>query len=408
MVTRLRRRLSLPVLAVAAALIAACGSSGGSKAATGEATTTTTTAAAAPDASTPAGAGGPTATTAASGSTSATTKATARAASVGTSSTTTTAKKRDPVTVRLGYFPNITHATAIVGVEGGYFQKALGADKLQTSLFNAGPAATEALFSGALDATYIGPSPTINAYAQSNGSAVRIVAGATTGGAMLIVKPDINSAADLKGKKVASPQLGNTQDVSLRFWLSSQGLKTDTSGGGDVSIVPQDNSQTLQTFKQGSIQGAWVPEPWATRLVQQAGGKVLVDERDLWPKGQFVTTHLIVRTQFLKDHPDVVRELLEGQVQANDFIAAHPTDAQQLVDAGIAKVTGTDVGLAVISAAWPNMAFVNDPVASSLDDSAKHAVALGFIKAVDLKGIYDLTLLNQVLAAHNQPAVGGL
>jgi NitT/TauT family transport system substrate-binding protein len=311
------------------------------------------------------------------------------------------------VTLRLGYFPNVTHATAIVGVEGGFFQKALGTDKLKTSLFNAGPAATEALFSGALDATYIGPNPTINAYAQSNGSAVRIISGATSGGALLVVKPDITSAADLKGKKVATPQLGNTQDVALRYWLSTQGLKTDTSGGGDVSVVPQDNSTTLQTFKQGAISGAWVPEPYATRMVQ-AGGKVLVDERSLWPNGQFVTTQLIVRTQFLKDHPDVVRELIEGQVAANDFMAGHPGDAQQMVDAGIAKVTGTDVGLATVASAWANMTFTNDPIASSLNRSAQHATALGLLQPVDLKGIYDLTILNQVLAAHSLQAVNGL
>src|SRR2546423_2923814 len=238
----------------------------------------------------------------------------------GSAATTTSAKERDPVTLKLGYFPNVTHASAIVGVEGSFFQKALGTDKLKTSIFNAGPAATEALFSGAVDATYIGPNPSINAYSQSNGAAVRIISGATSGGAFLVVKPDINSANDLRGKKVATPQLGNTQDVALRTWLSGQGLKTDTNGGGDVSVTPQENSQTLQTFKQGVIAGAWVPEPWATRLVQQAGGKVLVDERDLWPGGEFGTTQLIVRTQFLKDHPDVVKELLEGQVQANDFI----------------------------------------------------------------------------------------
>ena len=187
--------------------------------------------------------------------------------------TTTTAKKKDPVTLRLGYFPNITHAAAVAGVEKGILADKLGPDvDLKTAIFNAGGAATEALFAGSIDATYIGPNPAINAFAKSKGEALRIVAGATSAGAALVVKPEINSAADLKGKKVATPQLGNTQDVALRAWLLQQGLKTDTQGGGDVSIKPQENGQTLETFKTNQMAGAWVPEPWATRLVREGGG----------------------------------------------------------------------------------------------------------------------------------------
>jgi NitT/TauT family transport system substrate-binding protein len=312
------------------------------------------------------------------------------------------------VTLRLGYFPNLTHAVAIAGIQKGIYAKDLGSGvTLKTSTFNAGPEAVQALFSGAIDASFVGPNPTINAWAKSKGKAIKVISGAASGGAFLVVKPGITSAADLKGKKIATPQLGNTQDVALRYWLSTQGLKTDTSGGGDVSVVPQDNSQTLQTFKQGAISGAWVPEPYATRMVQ-SGGKVLVDERSLWPNGQFVSTQLIVRTQYLKDHPDVIRELIEGQVAANEFMAAHPADAQQMVDAGIAKVTGTDVGLATVTAAWGNMTFTNDPIASSLNVSAQHAISLGLLQPVDLKNIDDLTILNQVLAAHSLQAVTGL
>jgi NitT/TauT family transport system substrate-binding protein len=311
-------------------------------------------------------------------------------------------------TVRLGFFPNITHATALVGVDKGIYTKHLGKAP-KTLTFNAGPAATEAVFSGAVDATYVGPNPAINAFAKSHGQAIKIISGAASGGAALIVKPSIKSAADLRGKKIATPQLGNTQDVALRSWLASKGLKTDTSGGGDVSVVPQDNSQTLQTFKTGAIQGAWVPEPWATRIVQQAGGKVLLDERSLWPNGQFVTTLLAVRTDFLNAHPDVVKELLVGQVAANDWIAANPAEAQSVVDAGISQVTGTNVGLPVVSAAWANMSFTNDPIASSLAASADHAVDLGLLDPVkNLKGIFDLTLLNQVLTSQSKPAAAGL
>src|SRR5687767_7770542 len=208
----------------------------------------------------------------------------------------------------------MTHATAIVGTEKGIFAEKLGANKLNTKTFNAGPDVVTAILAGALDASYIGPNPAINAFAQSNGEAIRIISGATSGGAFLVVKPEINSAADLKGKKIATPQLGNTQDVALRFWLKQQGFKTDAQGGGDVSVLPQDNAQTLETFKSGAIQGAWVPEPWGTRLIQEGGGKVLLDEKTLWPNGQFVTTHLIVSTKFLKNHPDAVKRLVEGQV----------------------------------------------------------------------------------------------
>jgi len=312
-----------------------------------------------------------------------------------------------PTTVRLGHFPNVTHATAIVGVEKGIFAASLGADKLDVKTFNAGPATVEALLSGGLDATYIGPNPAINAFVKSDGKAVRIVSGATSGGAALVVKPDVADAGALRGKKVASPQLGGTQDVALRQWLAGKGLKTTPQGGGDVSVVPQENAQTLETFKAGQIDGAWAPEPWATRLVQEGGGKVLVDERELWPAGQFVTTHLIVRTAFLKDHPGAIRRLLQGQVEANRFIAEQPEEAKQLVNQGITKITGKGLSTAVIDGAWKNLSFTNDPIATSLATSAKHATEVGLLAKADLAGIYDLTLLNEVLRAANQPEVKG-
>jgi NitT/TauT family transport system substrate-binding protein len=310
-------------------------------------------------------------------------------------------------TVRLGYFPNVTHATALVGVESGIFKNALGPSGLDAKTFSAGPAAVEALFSGALDATYIGPNPAINAYAQSGGEAIRIIAGATSGGASLVVRPAINGVGDLKGKKLATPQRGGTQDVALRNWLKKNNLKADLQGGGDVSIVPQENAQTLETFRSGQIDGAWVPEPWATRLVQEGGGKVLVDERALWPDGKFVTTHLIVRTKFLRDHPDAVRRLVEGQVQANELVNSNPAEAQRLVNQAITTITGRGVPAPVLEASWKNLEFTNDPIASSLTASAEHAREVDLLGRVDLRGIYDLTLLNQVLAAASQPEVKG-
>jgi NitT/TauT family transport system substrate-binding protein len=341
------------------------------------------------------------------GTAASTTTATTTAATTAGSSTTA-APARAPITLRLGYFPNVTHASAIVGVEKGIFAAKLGTDKLDVKTFNAGPAAVEALFSGAIDAAYLGPNPAINAYQKSDGKAIRIISGATSGGASLVVKPGINAAADLKGKKVASPQLGGTQDVALRKWLKDNGLKTDPNGGGDVSILPQDNAQTLDTFKSGAIDGAWVPEPWATRLVTEGGGKVLVDERTLWPGGQFVTTHLIVSTDFLTKHPDVVQHLVEGQVAANDLIAQDPAGAQKAVNDGITKITGKGLSADLIAASFKNMTFTNDPIASSLAVSAKNAQDIGLLQPVDLTNIYDLSILNAVLKAAGKPEVKGL
>ena len=310
-----------------------------------------------------------------------------------------------PVTVRLGYLANLTHATALVGVNKGIFADKLGNDSLKTQTFNAGGDAVTALFSNAIDAAYVGPNPAINGWAKSNGTAIKIISGATSGGASLVVKPSINSGADLKGKKIATPQLGNTQDVALRYWLTSFNLKTDTNGGGDVKIVPQENSQTLQTFQAGDIDGAWVPEPWATRLVQEGGGKVLINERDLWDTGDFVTTQLIVSQKFLKAHPDAVKRLLAGQVAANDYVNGHPAEAQAAANAQLQTLTGKQLSGAVITAAWKNLTFTNDPISASLRLSAKHAEQVGLLQPVNLDGIYDLKLLNEVLKAAGEDPV---
>jgi NitT/TauT family transport system substrate-binding protein len=306
--------------------------------------------------------------------------------------------------LRLGFFPNITHATALVGVQKGIFAKHLGRAP-KTLTFNAGPAATEAVFSGAVDATYVGPNPAINAFAKSHGQAIRIISGAASGGAALVVKPSIRSVADLRGKKIATPQLGNTQDVALRYWLKQQGLKTDKSGGGDVHVVPQDNAQTLQAFQQGQIDGAWVPEPYASRLILEDKGRKLVDEASLWPGGKFVITTLIVRTEFLKEHPDQVKKLLEAQVEANDYINSNKADAEKAANAELQALTGKALKQAALDATFKNVTFTDDPIASSLKSSAQHAEDVGLLDHVDLTGIYDLGPLNEVLRAKGEAAV---
>jgi NitT/TauT family transport system substrate-binding protein len=323
----------------------------------------------------------------------------------GDSSPANAAAHGRPTAVRLGYFPNLTHATAIVGVEKGLFATALGsAATLRTSTFNAGPAAVEALFGGAIDAAYIGPGPTTNAFVKSGGKAIRVISGATSGGAALVVDQAIGSAGQLRGKKIATPQLGNTQDIALRYWLEQQGLATDTQGGGDVHILPQENSQTLDTFAAGQVDGAWVPEPYASRMVA-AGGKVLVDERSLWPGGRFVTTNLVVRTRFLAEHPAVVKRLLEGQVAANAFVNDHPAAAQRLVGTAIGRLTGKPLEPKVVADAWKSLTFTDDPVPGSLLAGARHAAAVGLLKDAKLDGLYDLRLLNEVLKATGQKEV---
>src|SRR5262245_52997072 len=311
-----------------------------------------------------------------------------------------------PAVVRLGYFANVTHAPAIVALEQGWLAEALGPDvALEPRTFNAGPEAVEALFSEALDLTYIGPNPAINAYAQSAGEAIRIVAGATSGGAALVVQPSITKPADLVGKKLATPQLGNTQDVALRAWLKEQGLDANLEGGGDVAILPQANAQTLETFRAGEIQGAWVPEPWASRLVLEGSGSVLVDERTLWPEGRFVTTHVIVRTAFLREHPDLVTRFLRAHERAVEFLNAEPEQARGIVNAAIARITGKALPDAVVERSFASLVFTVDPIAASLRKSAEDATAVGLLDAVDLDGIYDLGALNEVLAAAGRPPV---
>jgi NitT/TauT family transport system substrate-binding protein len=294
-------------------------------------------------------------------------------------------------------------------VRAGIFERTLGNTvELETETFEAGPDAVEALFAGALDATFIGPNPAINAYAQSAGRAIRIVSGATSGGAFLVVRPEITGPADLAGAELATPQLGNTQDVALRAWLSDQGHATDASGGGDVSILPQENAATLDAFTSGQIDGAWVPEPWATRLIQEGGGTVLVDERDLWPDGRYVTTHLVVRTEFLDEHPEAVRGLLYGELEAIEQMREDAGRAQQLVNDEIEALTGKRLAGEVLRGAWPNLEFTVDPISSSLLRSADDAVAAGLLEHVDLAGIYALDLLNEVLADTGLEPVQGL
>src|SRR6266516_4304230 len=316
-----------------------------------------------------------------------------------------------PVTVQLGYFPNLTHAVAVVGVDRGTFKSALGSNvKLETKTFNAGPALIEALFAGDIDIGYVGPNPAINGYVKSHGQALRIIAGAASGGALFVVRSDehIQTPGDLANKKFASPQLGGTQDVALRYYLQQHGLKT-VDKGGNVQILPTDNPNIFTLFKQGKIDGAWVPEPWATRLVVEGKGKVFLDERSLWPDGRFVTTNVVVRTAFLSQHPDIVNKFLQADVETTEYIQANPESAKSIVNGEIKRITGKALLSKELDQAFTNLNVTYDPLTSTMLQSADRAYALGFLGSSkpNLNGIYNLGPLNQVLTSKGLAKVAG-
>ena len=307
-------------------------------------------------------------------------------------------------TLRIGYFPNINHAQAVIGLGNGDFQKALGNNvKVETVTFNAGPSAIESLLANRIDASYIGPNPAINGYVVSDGKDVRVIAGATSGGASFVVRNDagINSAQDLGGKKFASPQLGNTQDVALKKYLVDSGFKT-TENGGNVTVSPVANADILTLFLKKEKDGAWVPEPWATRLVKEANGRIFVDERELWPPdGKFVTANIIARTDYLAQNPDVIKKLIDAHVNETQGINNNKEQAIKEFNVQLKKLTGKELPEDVLTESLTRLEFTYDPIKESLFKSANDAYDLGFLakgKArPNLEGIYDLTVLDQVL-----------
>jgi NitT/TauT family transport system substrate-binding protein len=311
------------------------------------------------------------------------------------------------VTLRLGFLANITHEPALVGIAKGFFTKELGKNvTVDPEIYSAGTDETTALLAGQLDAAYVGPNPAINAWQKSNGTAIKIISGAASGGASLVVKKGITSAAQLKGKSLATPALGNTQDVAVRYWLKQHGLTTTPTGGGDVSIKPiKPNSAAVLEFESGQIAGGWEPEPYATEMVLD-GGTRLVNEASLWPGGQFVTTNLVVTQSFLKAHASTVNGLLKGQIEANSYINSNPSGAAAAANAELAKLTGKGLKPNVLSESLKYIKFTNNPISSSLVTDAQHAVAVGLLTPVkNLSGIYDLGPLNALLKADGQPQV---
>jgi len=311
------------------------------------------------------------------------------------------------VVLRLGFLENITHASALVGIKEGFFTKNLGKNvTLKLYPFSTGTEEATALLAGQLDAAYVGPNPAIKAWQTSDGKLIRVISGAASGGAELVVNSKITKVSQLKGQKLASPSLGNTQDVSQRYWLKEQGLTTTATGGGDVHITPiTPNSDAVLAFEAGSIAGAWEPAPYDAEMVA-AGGHVLVNEASLWPNGQFVTTELVATQSYIAKYPTVISDLLKGQIESNSFIASNKATAESAADSELAALSGKSLKASIVAASFAQVAFTNNPIASSLITDADHAVSVGLLSPVkNLTAIYDLGPLNKLLAADGQAQV---
>jgi NitT/TauT family transport system substrate-binding protein len=321
--------------------------------------------------------------------------------SSGSSTSASSSAAAAPVTVRLGFLANITHAPALIALKNGYFASALGsAGTVKATEYSSGTQETTAILAGQLDAAYVGPNPAINAWQKSNGTAIKIVSGVATGGASIVVKSGISGAAQLKGQSMATPSLGNTQDVALRYWLKQNGQTTSSTGGGDVSIKPTTpNSAAVLEFQSGQIAGASEPAPYDIEMVKD-GGKVLLSEPG-------VTTVLMVTQSFLSAHPAIVADLLKANIQAINYIKSDPTAAETAANAEYAAYSGKALKSSLVSASFKEITFTTDPDASSLTADANQAVSLGLLKQVNLDGIFDLSPLNSLLSADGQPTVSG-
>ncbi|WNG43330.1 ABC transporter substrate-binding protein [Archangium minus] len=297
--------------------------------------------------------------------------------------------------LRVGFFPNITHAQALVGNGTGAFQQAVPGIELK--MFNAGPAAMEALSSGSLDASYVGTGPAINTFLKA-GRELRIIAAVVDGGAVLVTKT-ARSPAELKGKTLGTPQLGNTQDIALRHWLGQQGLKV----GQDVTVTPLSNPDILGLFLNGKIEGAWVPEPWGARMVAEGGGHILVDERDLWPQRRFHTTVLVTTAKTLKERPEQLKKLLRAHVELTRQWQQQPDAFLSRVNEAFGKVTGHPISEPILKDSFSRLEPALEVMPEQLQQAAQHAQQLGFISSSDLSGMVDTSLLKEVMGQDAGP-----
>jgi NitT/TauT family transport system substrate-binding protein len=324
------------------------------------------------------------------------------------------AKRADgKIILRVGHFPNVTHAQGVIAhalsrAGKGWFEARLGTNvEVQWFVYNAGPSAMEAIFAKSIDLTYVGPSPAVNAHLKSSGDEIRIVAGACSGGAALVVRPaaGIKADGDFKKKKFATPQLGNTQDVAARAWLKAHGYHF-TLTGGDLAVLPVANPDQLTMFQRGDLDAAWTVEPWVSRLEAEAGAKIYLEEKSLWPDGKYVTTHLVSRAEFLRDQPALVKKWIAAQVELTAWIQVNPDEAKRLLNAELKAETSKSLKPEILDSAWRRIDITDDPMSASLMKSAADAQSVGFLRETpDLSRIYDLKLLNEVLREKNLPEV---
>ncbi len=299
--------------------------------------------------------------------------------------------------LRLGFFPNITHAQALVGNDDGTFARELGDIKLDIKQFNAGPAAMEALSSGSLDITYVGPGPAINTFLKA-GRQLRVIAGAVNGGAVFVTKT-ARSAQDLKGKTVASPQIGNSQDIALRYWLKTQRLTIADDSKGDVRVMPISNPDILSLFISGRLEAAWVPEPWGARLIVEGGGHLLVDERDLWPNRSFPATVVVTTAQVLQTRPEQVSAILRAHAALTRQWQANPGAFAGKTNDAFAKLTGKKLSPEILKQAFSRIEPTIQPLPDAMAQNAKHAQELGYVSNADVTGMIDPSILASVLSS---------
>jgi NitT/TauT family transport system substrate-binding protein len=303
--------------------------------------------------------------------------------------------------IRLGYYANLTHAQAVVGVVRGDFQKAFGDVKINTAVFNAGPSAIEALFAGEIDITYVGPSPAINGYLKSKGKALRIIAGSANNGVCIVARPGsgIKTVQDLSGKRIATPQFGNTQDISARHFVLAQLKGKLKENGGDTEILNVANAEQIGLFKQGELDASWAPEPWAARLVHDAGGVIIEEEKNLWSEKSFASTLVVVSTNFLQQHPEAVETFLRTHVALTDWVKAHQDEAAGLVNEELKKLLGKALKPEVLKDAFSRIEFNVEAPIESVRRYAEwgHDLKLNKEK-LEANGMFSLDILNKVNA----------
>lgn len=299
--------------------------------------------------------------------------------------------------IKVAFFPNFTHAQALIGMENGEYEKHVGT-KIEWKAFNAGPSAMEALLSGEIDFAFVGTNPAINAFLRTKGVALRIIAGVANGGASFVIRGNlsIKSESELKGKNLASPEFGNTQDVALKYWLKSKGFQINR----DIRVNNLKNSDIYLLFKKGSLDGAWVPEPWATRLVKEANGRIFIDERSLWPDGDFSTAILVVRKDFLDKNLKLVEGFLKAHVIITEWINKNPDLAKKVINRAIEKMIYKPLPEMILQEAFTRVKFTYNPATNSIFESAKRAKELGYLPKYEEKNLNEilyLSILNNVL-----------